>query len=518
MIILLIFILRMSRKGIVMATGLGERIQAVLALDPDKGALEFKGNWHSWGAVSEAIVRIESLLSGAGLGEGVPVGILLRNRPAHIAAVLQVLASKRCVVALNPFQSASKIAEDLRGLALSALIADQDDWQLGEIHQACEATGSLGISISSANGLYVDSVEGLETVVVGKPKAPTLPGIGVLMLTSGTTGPAKRIQLPYDNFERALFDAIHYESGGGGNQLQLKESAALLSTPLVHIGGLYAAVLAVIGARPLAILEKFNVAEWAQAMSIYKPKTVMLPPTAVRMILDAKVPADMISSLLAIRTGSAPLDPAMAEEFENTYGCPLLDTYGATEFAGAVAGWTLRDHKAFGKLKRGSAGRAQPGCELRVVTVDGAVLPASTIGLLEVKSVQVDPERWLRTTDLAEIDEDGFLFIRGRADDAIIRGGFKVLPREVERLLRTHPAVKDVCVVGVPDPRLGAVPVAAVQLEAGESGISIDSLLDFAREHLVSYQIPVNVKFVDALPRTPSLKVSQHEVRALFSA
>jgi acyl-CoA synthetase (AMP-forming)/AMP-acid ligase II len=500
-----------------MAAELGERIKAVLALEPEKGALEFKGTWHSWGAVASVIEQIEAIFAAAGVGEGAPVGILLRNRPAHVAAVLQILASKRCIVAINPFQSASKIADDLRKLQLPALVADHDDWQVQEVLQACKDTASVGVAISSTPLLGVDTVSGLTSLRVDKSYAQPMPDMCVLMLTSGTTGPAKRVELPYRNFERALFDAVHYESRGADTVLKLKDSAALLSTPLVHIGGLYAAVFAVVGARPLAILEKFNVEEWSKAVAAYKPRTVSLPPTAIRMILDAKVPAVMLESLLAIRTGSAPLDPAMVDEFEHAYGCPLLDTYGATEFAGAVAGWTLKDYRAFAKIKRGSVGRAQPGCDLRVVDSEsGAVLPPLTVGLLEVRSVQIDPQKWLRTTDLAEIDSEGFLFIRGRADDAIIRGGFKILPREVEKALRDHPAVKDVCVVGMPDARLGAVPVAAIHLEEGAENVSAEQLLGFARERLVSYQIPTRILFVDALPRTPSLKVSQHEVRALF--
>lgn len=500
-----------------MAAGLGERIEAVLALDPGKGAYEFKGVWYSWGEVAALMARVEQFLDGAGLGEGASVGILLRNRPAHVAAVLQVLASKRCVVAVNAFQTPGKIAADLAKLQLPALIADEDDWAIAELRASAESIGAQGIAIATTGELSARVVEGMPAPAADKEHAQPMPGVGVLMLTSGTTGPAKRIQLPYRNLERSLFDAAHYESRGKDEELKLKDSAALLCTPLVHIGGLYFAVLAVVGARPLAILEKFNVEDFAHAVATHKPRTVSLPPTAVRMILDAQVEPSLLSSLLAIRTGSAPLDPVMAEEFEARYGFPLLDTYGATEFAGAVAGWTLKDHRVYGKLKRGSVGRAQPGCELRVVALTtGEVLPPATIGLLEVRAAQLGAQDWLRTTDLAEIDEDGFLFIRGRADDAIIRGGFKVLPREVEGVFKEHPAVKDASVVGLPDARLGAVPVAAVQLEEG-AVISAEELLAFARERLTSYQVPVSLKIVPVLPRTPSMKVSQPEVKALFA-
>jgi acyl-coenzyme A synthetase/AMP-(fatty) acid ligase len=281
---------------------------------------------------------------------------------------------------------------------------------------------------------------------------------------------------------------------------------------------MYAAVAAIIAGRSIVILEKFSVTEWTQAVSRYRPKLVSLPPTAIRMILDAQVPKESIDSLLAIRTGSAPLDPELQQAFEARYGIPLLDAYGATEFAGAVAGWSLRDHQRYSADKRGSVGRPQPGCELRVIDPEtGTRLGNNIVGLLEVRSAQVGTGQWVRTTDLAEIDDDGFLFIRGRVDSAIIRGGFKVLPRDVEQILREHPAIKEICVVGVPDHRLGAVPVAALELQPGLS-LEEKDLIAFARNKLVAYQVPVRWQVVDKLPRTPSLKISQYEVRQLFDA
>jgi long-chain acyl-CoA synthetase len=135
--------------------------------------------------------------------------------------------------------------------------------------------------------------------------------------------------------------------------------------------------------------------------------------------------------------------------------------------------------------------------------------------LLEVKAPNQSGPDWVRTNDLAEIDADGFLFLRGRADDAIARGGFKVLPADIARVLLQHPAVQDAGVVGLPDPRLGAVPAAAVELRPGTS-VTEAQLLSFLRERLVAYQIPTQVKVVAELPRTPSLKVSQPMLRELF--
>ncbi|MES2258483.1 MAG: class I adenylate-forming enzyme family protein [Pseudomonadota bacterium] len=498
-----------------MALGLAERIKTVLALGPDKGAIEFNGTWHSWAEIGRAMQQLDTMLAAAGLGEGTPVGIILRNRPAHFPALLEVLASRRCVVTVNPFQPAEKLANDIRKLRLQVIIADGQDWAIPELQQVAQELGCLTIRTDTSPLLGMTLMAEGSSAPDAQFHAP-LPGTCILMLTSGTTGPAKRIELPYKNFERAIFDAEYYETKGGAMKVELKDTPAVLATPLVHIGGMYAAVAAVASARPTVILEKFSVAEFRRVLAAYGPKLIALPPTAVRMILDADVPVAELACLRAIRTGSAPLDPAMQENFEARYGVPLLDAYGATEFAGAVAGWTLKEHTTYSKTKRGSVGRAQPGCELRVVSID-TFEPVATgvVGLLEVKTGQSEGA-WMRTTDLAEIDADGFLFIRGRADDAIVRGGFKVLPRDVEAIFRKHPSVKDASVVGLPDQRLGAIPVVAIELHDGCAPVTADELVTFARKDLVSYQVPVHAMLVKALPRSPSLKVSQHEVRDLF--
>src|SRR5690606_20370501 len=250
------------------------------------------------------------------------------------------------------------------------------------------------------------------------------------------------------------------------------------------IGGTYHAVAAIVSGRPLAMLEKFSVAGWHDLVKRHRPKVAGLAPTAIRMVMEAGIPKEDLSSLRCITSGSAPLDPDLADAWEAQYGFPVLDVYGATEFAGGVASWTLKDHRQYWKQKRGSVGRALPGIELRVVDREtGEPLPPGQQGLLEVRSAQVGNGDWVRTTDLVEIDADGFLYIRGRADDAIIRGGFKILPPDIEAVLKRHPAVADACVIGLPDQRLGAVPVAAVELkeDAAERPEEAE-LIAFARQ------------------------------------
>jgi long-chain acyl-CoA synthetase len=191
--------------------------------------------------------------------------------------------------------------------------------------------------------------------------------------------------------------------------------------------------------------------------------------------------------------------------------------YGATEFAGSLCAWTPDLQTEFGAAKRHSVGRALPDTQLRIVDADtGAEVPAGKQGLLEAKVAPMGPD-WIRTTDIASIDKDGFVTLHGRADGAINRGGFKIIPETVRGVLISHPAVRDACVVGVPDARLGQVPFAAIEATPGMPVPSDDELEDLVRASLPVYNIPVAFTVVDELPRNPALKVSLPAVAALYA-
>jgi acyl-CoA synthetase (AMP-forming)/AMP-acid ligase II len=218
-----------------------------------------------------------------------------------------------------------------------------------------------------------------------------------------------------------------------------------------------------------------------------------------------------------VTSGTAPLSAEDADAFTEKYGIPVLTSYAATEFGGGVAGWTLPDHQTYWQAKRGSVGRANLGAQLRVVGDDGTPLGPDQVGLLEVKPGQLGPSaQWMRTTDMARIDTDGFLWIIGRADQAIIRGGFKVMPDDVRTALESHPAVAGAAVVGRHDERLGETPVAMVELRESAS-VDVGRLADFLRTRLARYEIPTDIAVVDRLPRTPSGKPDLSAVRRFFS-
>ena len=169
--------------------------------------------------------------------------------------------------------------------------------------------------------------------------------------------------------------------------------------------------------------------------------------------------------------------PDLADAFEKAYGCPVLLSYGATEFTGGITGWSLRDWQQWKDTKRGSVGRTHPGVEISVIDPETEEeLPPGQYGILQVRSAQAagGDGQWVRTNDLGSVDEDGFVWIHGRADDVINRGGFKVFPAEIEDCLEAHPQVREAVAFGIPDERLGQVPVAVV---VAEGAVSPDELV-----------------------------------------
>jgi len=235
------------------------------------------------------------------------------------------------------------------------------------------------------------------------------------------------------------------------------------------------------------------------------------------MVLRSDLTREDLASIRAVTSGTAPLSAEDADAFTAKFGIPVLTSYAATEFGGGVAGWTLADYQQYWQDKRGSVGKASLGAQLRVVDDDGAPLGPDQPGLLEVKPGQLGPSaEWMQTTDMARIDADGFLWILGRADQAIIRGGFKVMPDDIRGALEGHPAVRGAAVVGRPDNRLGETPVAMVELRSAAS-VDTAALVEFLRARLAHYEIPNDIAIVDQIPRTPSGKADLGAVREFFS-
>ncbi|MGD9703736.1 MAG: class I adenylate-forming enzyme family protein [Acidimicrobiia bacterium] len=495
------------------ALDLSTWLRATFALDPDAPFLQFEGRWYSWRWLTTGADALDAELAGVGWGDATKVGVLMRNRPEVVRAVCATIATRRCLVTLSSAIPAAKLAAEIEELRLPVVVACERDWDDDAFVGSVRASGALGLAATAGDPPY--------RVVVPAGAAPNAagmaPGVAVQMLTSGTTGPPKRIDLPYRGLEHEIESTAQYSSSGALGSPRLSSGTSLLWNPLLHIGGLRGLITSLVAGRRVALLERFSVDAWAAMVREHRPRAISLVPAALAMVYDADLPRETFDGVSALFSGTAPLDPELGRQFEERYGIPVLVVYGATEFAGGVAGWTLADWQRHGTDKVGSVGRPNVGVSARVVQPDsGEELPRGEVGLLEVSAAQLSRPGWLRTTDLARMDDDDFIWIVGRADDVIVRGGFKVDTNAVRDVLASHPGVLDACVIGMDDRRLGQVPVAAVELRPG-ADVDPAELLAWSRERLSGYQVPVEIRVVDELPRTPSMKVSQPALRALFA-
>jgi long-chain acyl-CoA synthetase len=481
---------------------LSQRIADVLRLQPDGQAIEYDGRWFTWGQIDDAARRIALMAAGQP-----QIGMLLRNRPHHVAAFLGVLLSGGTVVVINPARGDDRTRADITALGLPVIVGESDD--LATLVTSAPGTEPLSMTVS-ISGL-LDAAE--------QPHLPSAAGaartgVAVRMLTSGTTGPPKRVDLSYDMLARSVMGPAPRHAAP---PTEVRRGVAIVNSPMVHIGGVFRVLQCVTQARSFVLLDRFELSSWVAAVRKHRPRTVSLVPAALRTVLHSELTRADLDSILAVTCGTAPLSADDADAFTDKYGIPVLTSYAATEFAGGVAGWTLSDYQQHWQAKRGSVGRANPGAQLRVVGEDGAALEADQLGLLEVKPAQLGLSAdWMRTTDMARIDEDGFLWIVGRADQAIIRGGFKVMPDDVRSALERHPAVAGAAVVGRPDDRLGETPVAMVELRKSAS-TDAAGLVDYLRERLARYEIPTEIAIVTAIPRTPSGKPDLGAIRHFFA-
>lgn len=498
-------------------TGFAKRIDAILAIDPSAPAFDFEGSWTDWGTLAAARAAVARELAEGGLKADSRIGLMMRNHVAMVPAIYEVIAD-RCIVTLNPMMNVEKLAEDVALTKVPAIIGMARDLDLEPVKQAWKKAGCLVIEMTSDPEKPI-LVRQTRSAANMSESRETASGIVLEMLTSGTTGAPKRIPMRREALETAVFGAARFEKGrSDGDAPQLRRGVQMLMAPFSHISGLFGLMNALVGGRTVALLERFRVDDFRTAISRHGIKVASIPPAALKMLFDAGVPKEELQSLRAFRVGTAPLDPDLADAVYEKYGIPILQNYGATEFGGGVAGWTIDNFHAFRTTRRGSVGRLNPGVAGRVIDADsGAELAFGEVGVLELKSPQIgDGQSWTRTTDLAKLDAEGFLWIVGRADNAIIRGGFKIHPDDVVRALESHPAIVEASVVALKDERLGQVPGAAYVLAKGKPDPAQAELVEYLKSKLTTYQIPVVFNPVDDLPRTPSLKADQQAVKALL--
>jgi acyl-CoA synthetase (AMP-forming)/AMP-acid ligase II len=332
--------------------------------------------------------------------------------------------------------------------------------------------------------------------------------------TSGTTGSPRPILQTHSGYLE-LLDRVLGPLRGRPADPGRPPSPNLVPVSLALNAGIYNVLFGLRAGATLVLMDRFSTAEFAALVGRFSIRSTVLPPAAMVMLCDDQGVSDL-TPLRYVRSITAPLSPLSARRFADKFGVTVLNSYGQAE-VGEVVGWTAADAREHPE-KIGAAGRPHPGVALKVVDEHGGEVAAGAVGELLVRPPRMasgyadreggrfedrlDAEGYVRSGDYARIDDEGFVWIEGRVGDVINRGGNKVFPGQVEEVLLLSAGVSEVAVVGLPDERLGEVPVAFVVGAAPD-----DELERLCREHLVAYKVPVAFRRLDALPRSEVGKV-----------
>ncbi|CAM3436223.1 AMP-dependent synthetase [Mycobacterium intermedium] len=348
--------------------------------------------------------------------------------------------------------------------------------------------------------------------------------VAVVLFTSGTTSQPKAVELTHNNLTSYVTGTVEFESAA-------PTDAALICVPPYHIAGVGAALSNLYAGRKMVYLPNFDAAEWVRLANAERVTTATVVPTMLdRIVTVLETGEHKLATLRNLAYGGSKVGlPLVRRALELLPDVGFVNAYGLTETSSTIAVLTPDDHRAAqaatdaaGAKRLGSVGRPVPGIEVQIRGEDGTVLGPGQTGELYVRGEQVsgrytgigsvlDEDGWFPTKDIAFLDEDGYLFIGGRSDDTIIRGGENIAPAELEEVLIEHPDVRDVAVVGVEDPQWGQAIVAVVVPEAGADP-DPDELREYVRKSLRGSRTPDRVVFRDELPTTATGKVLRREI------
>jgi long-chain acyl-CoA synthetase len=492
-------------------------------IDPhpdDAVALISRGRTTTYRQLRAQVGGLRGGLVGLGLQPGDRVAIVAANNWYFVVSYLAVLSAGCVAVPVNPSSPTPEVQRELSAIGARAVI----------VGPAGRAT---------VTGLDRGALPALEHVVASGED--DLPGalrldrlldseptpavdradddLAVLIFTSGTAGSPKAAMLSHGNLLANLQQCQDHPG-----RSQNPDDVALGVLPFFHIFGLNVVLgLTLLAGASVLLVERFDPQSALEAVRNHGVTVISGAPTM--WSAWAALPgaaADAFRTVRLATSGAARLDPETTAAMEQRFGLALTEGYGLTEAAPVVSSGHGLDAPA------GSIGVPLPGLHVRLVDADGQDALVGDAGEVwvqgpnvfrgywedpEATAAALTPDGWLRTGDIAVVDDDGFLFLVDRAKDLIIVSGFNVYPAEVEEVIGLHPAVEEVAVVGVPHPHSGEAVKAYLVVAPGRS-VEEDDVIAHCEAHLARYKCPQKVMFVDELPHSATGKVLRKLLRA----
>lgn len=496
---------------------LSEILPRAVALHAGRPAVVCGALRLSYAELGERVARQTGGLVRLGVGPGDRIAILHCNCHHMLEMYFAAVHAGAVLVPLNHRLTARDLAYILDDTSCRVLIADEPQKKLA-MAAAAAATTPCTV-VSSADLVSVETR-------LERPRATETDPANIYY-TSGTTGHQKGVILTHRNI------ASHAESTISELQLDADDVWAHLA-PMFHLADAWAtwAITMVGGCH--VMVGVFEAGAVLQTMVDERISVTNLIPTMLNDLVHDPDADDLVfPGLRLIMSGGAPISPHLVRRVVDTFGCEYVQTYGLTETSPYLSFSILEDHLRLLSEEeqmryRSMTGRAARGVRLRVVDEGGDDVAADgrAVGEIIARGERITPgywnlpeataeafvDGWFHTGDLATIDHEGYLNIVDRKKDVIITGGELVYSTEVENVLYAHPAVVEAAVVGQPDERFGEVVHAVIVLKAG-AAVSDEDLITHCREELAHYKCPRSVRFVEALPRTGSGKISKKELR-----
>lgn len=460
---------------------------------------------------------------------------------AQGAAANITKSGSKFVALLDESSEATPIA--LFGAALAGVpyvplnyrLADEDlAALLNRIAPACAIGDVQRVQRLNPQGNH-DCVSRADFVAAAEASATTFEekendGIAAQIFTSGTTSAPKAALLKHANLLSYILGTVDFGSAS-------EDEASLVCVPPYHIAGIAALLSSIYSMRKILLLPAFDPDSWLTLASEEHATNAFVVPTMLSRIIarmDEGAKADL-STLQAIAYGGGPMPMVVIERAMQLFpNCGFTNAYGLTETSSTIALLGPDDHRAaFAatdpaiRARLGSVGRPLPTIELEIRDEEGRLLPAGERGEIYVRGEQVsgeyrersalDSDGWFPTRDAGWLDSEGFLFLAGRADDVIVRGGENISPGEIEDVLLTHPAIADAAAVAVPSTEWGEAVGIAVAIKPGHTAPSEIELRGLVKDRLRSSRVPERIAVMDALPYNEMGKLLRREIRKMFA-
>ncbi len=457
----------------------------------------------SYAGLLDAVHAAEAALDEAGLPVGAKVNVSLADPLSYATALIALIASGRVAVPIDPGAPDTDVAR-VAGVARPA----------GAVTSAGPTSGT-----GRAFGAGQETAPFVVTALDLAPRPADGDGGGIFLCTSGTTGTPKGILLREEQLAHVAGSVVDWHGLS-------RDDRGYCSLPLFHVNAEVVGLLATLRAGSyLAVDRKFSRRGFWEMIGERRITWINAVP-AIISILAMDPPADPPAGLRFVRSASAPLPVAALERFENALGVPVVETYGMTEAASMITANPLA-----GPRKPGSAGRPA-GSQVRIAAGDGATVAAGAVGRVLIRGAGVitsyasggkpgviDADGWLDTSDLGYLDSDGYLFLVGRSDDVINRGGEKIYPREIEEILLAQPGVRSAAVIGAGDDVLGERPVAYVVPDGdGDAADVAAALRAVCAERLPRHKQPSDFFLVAEMPLGPTGKISRRLLKEALAS